>query len=348
MINQGVMIEVLVFGVQAGLSLAIALAILVGRLPLAVRVSGALSALAYGLNLFANSAAADLVSGEGFAWTLTCAFSGTAAGFIWVMVVALFDDRPVTPPLFIPAGTLAAATLVLMESAGATRQAAGLFANAFSTLVVLHALYILGRGWKGDLVESRRRLRRPLVIACVGMAAIQLSHLFLSQWRSEGPGPWVGGSLAIGETTALAMLAAALLELKRSLFEQPAPRVPKSTGADGALIIALDLLMREDEAWREEGLSIGDVAHRLAVPEHRLRRLINGRLGHRNFPAFVNSYRIEAAKRLLADRGPAGGDTVAQIAFDLGFTSLSPFNRAFKDATGETPTAWRRRSTAVG
>jgi AraC family transcriptional regulator len=30
------------------------------------------------------------------------------------------------------------------------------------------------------------------------------------------------------------------------------------------------------------------------------------------------------------------------IAFDLGYGSLSTFNRAFRRATGATPTVWRR------
>ena len=79
------------------------------------------------------------------------------------------------------------------------------------------------------------------------------------------------------------------------------------------------------------------------MPEHRLRRLINDQLGYRNFAAFVNARRIEAAKQVLANPGEARR-TIASIAFDLGFGSLGPFNRAFKEETGETPTEWRRRA----
>ena len=79
----------------------------------------------------------------------------------------------------------------------------------------------------------------------------------------------------------------------------------------------------------------------IGVPEHRLRPLINDHLGFRNFSAFVNAARIEAAKRLLADPAQAR-TTIAAIAFDLGFGSLGPFNRAFKEATGKTPTEFRR------
>jgi AraC-like DNA-binding protein len=99
--------------------------------------------------------------------------------------------------------------------------------------------------------------------------------------------------------------------------------------------------MMEAGAWRQEGLGIAALAHDLGTQEHRLRRLINSRLRHRNFADFVNGYRVEAAKARLADPMEAEA-TVASIAFDLGFGSLSPFNRAFRAATGATPTAWRR------
>jgi AraC-like DNA-binding protein len=99
--------------------------------------------------------------------------------------------------------------------------------------------------------------------------------------------------------------------------------------------------MGAGEAWRREGLTIGALAEAVGVPEHRLRRLINDHLGFRNFAAFVNVRRIEAAKALLADPAKARM-TVAAIAYDLGFGSLGPFNRAFKEATGVTPTEYRR------
>ena len=92
--------------------------------------------------------------------------------------------------------------------------------------------------------------------------------------------------------------------------------------------------------WREEGLTIGALAAQLHVPEHRLRRAINGGLGHRNFSSFINSHRIAAAKAQLADP-EASCTTVLEIAYDVGFASLGPFNRAFRAETGQSPTEFR-------
>jgi hypothetical protein len=53
--------------------------------------------------------------------------------------------------------------------------------------------------------------------------------------------------------------------------------------------------------WRSEGLTIRLLAEDLSVPEHRLRALINDRLGYRNFADFLNAKRIGAAKLRLAN-----------------------------------------------
>jgi AraC-like DNA-binding protein len=64
-------------------------------------------------------------------------------------------------------------------------------------------------------------------------------------------------------------------------------------------------------------------------------------LGYRNFAAFLNERRIAAAKVALADPERTRV-AISTIAFEVGFSSLAPFNRAFRDITGKTPTDWRR------
>jgi AraC-like DNA-binding protein len=66
--------------------------------------------------------------------------------------------------------------------------------------------------------------------------------------------------------------------------------------------------------------------------------VINQVLGAPNFNQWVNRYRIEHACRLLREQPRR---SVLDISLDAGFGSLGPFNRAFKAATGCTPSAWR-------
>ena len=72
-----------------------------------------------------------------------------------------------------------------------------------------------------------------------------------------------------------------------------------------------------------------------------MRQLINSQLGFRNFGAFLNHFRVREARKLLAD--PAQKQLgIAEIAYRFGYSSLGPFNRAFKEIVGQTPTEFRK------
>lgn len=296
------------------------------------------------------------------AWTLTAsgrasaslgvpypfaALAFPAAGFFWAFVTCVFQDRPLRWWAFAPAALLlalgVAATWPWLGSNPSLLAAFNLVAAALA----LHAMVLILRSWRGDLVDSRRAARGVILLIAALFAAGQGAAGAL-HWLGQG-GAWA--AFAIGEdfsAVAVAALGLAigglLLQARGALFEAPATTAqaadPQLMAADRALLAKLTAAM-DAGGWRREGLGIGALAREIGTQEHRLRRLINTRLGHRNFADFVNGYRIEAAKRALAD--PALAETtVASIAFDLGFGSLSPFNRAFRAATGSTPTAWRR------
>ena len=121
---------------------------------------------------------------------------------------------------------------------------------------------------------------------------------------------------------------------------KPLTRLEDVPPADRLTLQRIEAAMA-GELWRREGLTIGGMADQIGVPEHRLRRAINKDLGYRNFSAFVNGYRIDAAKAALAEPENAQR-TILEIAFDCGFASLAPFNRAFRARTGTSPRDFRR------
>jgi len=94
------------------------------------------------------------------------------------------------------------------------------------------------------------------------------------------------------------------------------------------------------------GLRIADVAARLGQPEYKVSQCISAALGFANFNRLINHHRIERAKRVLAD--PDHDRPILDVAFDCGFGSVGPFNRAFKDQLGLTPRAFRTASRSAG
>ena len=202
------------------------------------------------------------------------------------------------------------------------------------------------RSWSADLVERRRRLR--IFIVCA--AALYGGSNALLQILVDFSAGNVADTINTGVFACIvAAIAHVMLRVEGvDLFPiapEPAPAMapvqPGAEDTDQKLINALMYLMADERIYRQENITIGVLAGRLKIPEYRLRRLINQRLGYRNFSVFLNNHRIEEAKAALADPTQAEVPVIT-IAMDAGFQSLGPFNRAFKAVTGVTPTEYRR------
>jgi AraC-like DNA-binding protein len=210
----------------------------------------------------------------------------------------------------------------------------------FSAVLVALGLREALRDYAADLIEERRRVRLGFLLSS------GLTLLIAILGRLGMIGPRLG---ALHELLAAAATLFVLYGFILSAFdfrfdffpENAGPREPDHKPIDSELETRLMQLFQEDQAFREEGLTIGRLADRLAVPEYRLRRLINGGLGYRNFNDFLNRFRIQAACEILLD--PAQKQTpVVRIAMDLGYRSLASFNKAFRELTGKTPTEYRQ------
>jgi AraC-like DNA-binding protein len=266
------------------------------------------------------------------------------AGLFWLFIVAVFEDRPLRWTDLGPAALMGVSG-VIMGPGPPPLDPLWIARNVMAGLLCLHAGVVVAKGWRGDLLEARRGLRGPLLGLTALFGIFQTVNAFVL--RADPEGPWLG--LTVGEPYGGAILAAMVLAIT-ALFVQAAPGLfeqRRAAGLPDGRIEAADRLLLEKinglmaaEIWRREGLTIGQLAAELGEGEHRVRRLINQRLGHRNFAEFINAHRVAAAKRRLADPTQAR-TTIAVIAFDLGYGSLGPFNRAFLAVTGATPTRWR-------
>lgn len=201
---------------------------------------------------------------------------------------------------------------------------------------------------RDDLVECRCRARPGFAAAIAGLA------LFLT--LGQFVGVFKEGTLLFALFQAVGTIAVALAfaiwllrpDTERWPGEKSAETESnfpvQDTSVDPALVARIQAAMNA-RIWQEEGLTIGALAAKLVVPEHRLRRAINQGLGHRNFSSFINRARIEAACAILADPAQMN-TTVLEIAYDVGFSSVGPFNRAFRAEMGHSPTEYRRTGGA--
>lgn len=218
----------------------------------------------------------------------------------------------------------------------------GVLSFASSAVLMLAFLEAL-RGWSDAMPRVEKRLRvsfmavfgscvvagtvtgawaevspalaalRPIVIALCALSILLFTNIALQVRRRH---PWPR-SLALGS-------------------QQPAQTVAEE---DRRLAEAVRRLLEHDAVYREPELKVADLAQRLGTAEYRVSRAITQALGERNFNRLVNRYRIAHARRRLED--PSESRSVLEICLDSGFASPGPFNRAFKEATGQPPSVYR-------
>jgi len=277
------------------------------------------------------------------------AYAVAAPAFFWLFVLAILDDcfrwrmPMLTAPLLL---TLLFLTCVPFPEFEPTSRALHF---VITLAMITHVMVRVRAALANDLVASRLRFSRTLAVMVPIVAAAIVVVLVLETMRFELEATMRAGVafmiLAISLTLALT-----LSRLRQSLVERPSRQEPEPaldmSAADRIDLGRLRDLM-EDGAYLTDGLTIGGLATRLGLPEHRLRKLINQGLGYRNFAAFLNDYRIAEAKRRLSDPDHVHTQ-ITQIAYELGYGSLAPFNRAFRERVGTNPSAFRERALDSG
>jgi len=97
--------------------------------------------------------------------------------------------------------------------------------------------------------------------------------------------------------------------------------------------------METEKPYLDSTITLPVLAKKLCSSTHHLSQVINENF-HQNFYEFINGYRVEEAKDLIAQ--PQNKHVnLASLGLDAGFNSISSFNAAFKKHTGMTPSQYR-------
>lgn len=98
-------------------------------------------------------------------------------------------------------------------------------------------------------------------------------------------------------------------------------------------------VMEVDRLFIESNLTLHKLANKMSISPNHLSQLLNERL-NQSFFDFVNSHRVEEAKKML--RNPASNNlTMLAIAYEVGFSSKSTFNSVFKKYVNMTPSKYK-------
>ncbi|MEO1136712.1 MAG: helix-turn-helix domain-containing protein [Pseudomonadota bacterium] len=346
--------ETLMRGAAAGISILLAFVLLAGGPGAQVRRLAALFSFSTAFYILLSGEASRQIFGGVLLPISYIAVVGTV--FFWWLAAALFDDNfrwrwwRLLPFFALPVFH----SIHVIADQGPIERVFWYAHIGMNVAMFIDAFRLAVANAADDLVDPRRRFR---VVIAVTVALVGLTIAGAETIERSYLLPDAALMLQAAAILLLNFVFSAwLLAPRLSLFESAAPapveiaewtgRHDKVRAADRKVFEKLMALMDEG-VYRQEGLSVSGLAERVGTPEHQLRKLINGTLGFRNFSAFLNARRVEDAKAILADPENARRQ-VLQIALDLGYGSIAPFNRAFKQATGTTPTQFRKNAIGDG
>lgn len=281
-------------------------------------------------------------------------------GIIWLMAYALFEGgKPV--PLFVWA--LITAYIVLRAIGVLINPDAASHLMLYGLLFIIpqiinigmyiHALGLAVMEYRQDLVELRRNLRVAFV-SVLGIFWLLVSvQIFMNVLVEMGmdSAQGIGASIqdllnviifpvCVAVNLIFIRICTGSLDLANTLSSIGFIESVQSKAIDpGELALKEKLVqfMEIDRPYCQLGLTIGKLASSMGIQEYRLRSLINKVLKYNNFSHFLNKYRIrDAEERLLKTN-----NSIFNIGLDVGYTSLSSFHKAFKEAHGVTPKEYR-------
>ncbi len=262
-------------------------------------------------------------------------------GMFWLVCMSVFADKQklLLTDYLIASTTLAAPTIKLLLTNAFNFHALDFvlaYVGVFLELAaILTGLFYCIKNIDLDLVAQRRSFRTTMILA-VGVylfSFIILGELF------KVSSPLLTLSLNIIAACLSMYIVWVLFGLRHpSPFDIGKVVVNKN---NSPLLTRIIDAMEKDKLYKQEGLTIANLAKRISIHEYKLRQLINGELDFRNFNDFLNHYRIREITHLLQQHEYAN-TPVLTLALENGFRSLSSFNKAFKDMHGKTPTQFKK------
>ena len=282
---------------------------------------------------------------DGAAEILFSLVGAGACGWAWLLTRALFDPAPhdVWWPRIV--ATVVAVTGAVTVLAPAEGGLSGFAANVYrlsGSAAMLLAFIEPFQARRVDVGVLEKRFR----LAFLTINAAQLVAVL-------GSGVSSPGTAGVSQTDLIRIAccvvglvgasAAVWYRLRHPLVQAEARSARRTpTDEDSRLAERLLGLLRDEAIDARPDLRIGDVAARLGQPEYKVSQCISTVLGFPNFNRLINHHRIARAKRLLAD--PDQVLPILEVAFECGFGSVGPFNRAFREQVGVTPRDFRAAS----
>jgi len=207
--------------------------------------------------------------------------------------------------------------------------------HLFYRLILLqYMIYLTVTVFKINLSDfNRKDLIKQLNIVGYFLAAIWFLYLL----NDVSGFPYISGAILYSIIIYFSLF---IIINKGFIINDTNPKY-KNTGLKSderdRIMNELKKILLEDKIYKSNTISIKSLSKQLNTGIHALSQTINENY-NKTFFELISEKRIDEAKQILKENKTV---KVSDVAFDVGYNSLSAFNTAFKKQTGLTPTKYR-------
>lgn len=235
------------------------------------------------------------------------------------------------------------------------------FSVLFAIVLVILAIMAVRRVERHQIHANRKYFRADLKWLKFTLYFILLftfiwAHLTYRNIFVAGDSPdfyllWIGIAATIYWLGHIGIYKYGLLEQRKALRSFSETRTSHKTesneavpiigrNTDNKYLIMLNSLLVNDKIYLDPSLSLDKVSELLHLSSSYLSRIIHKEL-NTHFSDYINTYRIEEAKRYLMNP-EFSRYTITAIGLEAGFNSRSSFYDVFKKITGQTPSSFKK------
>lgn len=290
---------------------------------------------------------------SGFAYYFLVILGSGGCAWFWLLSRSLFRDRKVLKSksvYLVPAIIVIEAIEALMPSAnvnGTSNELYRVFSNIASLICIAAIVYVWNEALSGfSKLRSNQERRFRIIFVSVFSIPVAIAIVWVMDAKAETfAADWKNGLMTFCALTALfGSRLAVEYRLRPSRIKATSLNAfadLKNETDSKHLADKLLKVMDSDLLFTQPNLKVSDLADYIGAQEYKVTRCITNHFQFRNFNHMLNNYRINRVINMLKNDNNSHL-TIASIAFDCGYNSLGPFNRAFKLHTGMTPRKYRQ------
>ena len=209
--------------------------------------------------------------------------------------------------------------------------------------IYLHLAFYIGFSWRlfrsaqqkwprGQRTKSQRAIFQWLQLLLVGFVFIWGCYVLNIL---DDTVPYIVGPLVY--SAVVYFLSVKAFQLRATDMDGSAFR----QNTNQSLFATIETVVVVDKLYLQPDISLSKLSSVLGRSAQHISLAVNEH-AKRNFNDYINYYRIQDAKQML--QAPENEKyTISTIAFDVGFSSLSSFNGAFKKFEGITPSSFKKK-----